>query len=207
MAPAKRRSDRKRTKKTAGKPKRTAAKVAAPGRGHNKPPDEPPPKSTPPPISTWAYNDQNDGGQVARATAAQQRGFIATTSSVPVGPPFALANDPRTLHEAMLKRIAALEQTIAQLPTPGPLDDSEIEESKTAIATLKNLPAVPAKLPAEAVQKQSKLMALGEKVLESLATDAVKWGLGTAAFALWEQYGHRLIDLAKAIGEWIARLG
>jgi len=29
----------------------------------------------------------------------------------------------------MLKRIAALEETIAHLPTPGPLEDSEIAES------------------------------------------------------------------------------
>jgi hypothetical protein len=107
----------------------------------------------------------------------------------------------------MLKRIAALEQTIAQLPTPGPLDDSEIEESKTAIATLKNLPAVPAGPPAEAVQAPSKLKALGEKVLESLATDAAKSMFRAAARALWDHYGHQLIDLAKAIGEWLARLG
>jgi hypothetical protein len=204
MAPAKRRTNRKRAaKKTAGKPKRTAAK--SPGRGHNNPPAEPPPKPTPPPISTWHTIDET-GAQVARDTAARQRASIAATSSPPASPPFALANDPRTLHAAMLKRIAVLEETIAKLPTPGPLDDSEIEESKSTIVALKSLPPAPAKPPAETVQAQSKLKAFGQKVLESLATDAAKWALRAAALALWEQYGHQLLDLVDAIEKWIASL-
>lgn len=202
MSPAKRRTDRKRaTKKAAGKRKhrrRAAAKAAPPGPGHNKP-DE---LSTPPPISSWQTFD--DGGQVARAIAARQRSFIAETSTGPAGP-FALVNDPRTLHEAMLKRIAALEETIAHLPTPGPLEDSEIEESKQALAMLKSLSPTE-KPPAEAVQEQTKLKAFGQKVLESLAKDAAKYALGAAASALWAKFGHQLEDLAKAIAEWIAAM-
>jgi hypothetical protein len=103
----------------------------------------------------------------------------------------------------MLKRITALEDTIAHLPTPGPLEDSEIEESKEALATLKSLPPAPAKPPAEAVQAQSKLKAFGEKIAERLATQV----LTDIAKELWARYGDQLIDLAKAIAEWIATLG
>ena len=128
---------------------------------------------------------------------------MAATSGFPPGPPFAAVHDLRTLHVEMLRRIAALEETIAQLPTPGPLEDSEIEESKEALATLKSLPKEPAKPPAEAVRAQSKLKALGERIAENLATQA----LTAMAKDLWARYGDQLIDLAKAIAEWIATLG
>jgi hypothetical protein len=105
----------------------------------------------------------------------------------------------------MLKRIAALEEIIAQLPLPGPLDDSEIEESKSALAMLQNLQPE-AKPPAEAVRAQSKLKAFGQKVLESLATDAAKWALRAAAVALWAQYGQQALELFDAIEKWIASL-
>ena len=85
-------------------------------------------------------------------TAARQRAFRAATSSGPVAPPLAVTNDPATLHQDMRKRIAALEETIAKLPTApeGLLNDSEIDEAKNEIATLKTLPPVPAKFPTEA---------------------------------------------------------
>jgi hypothetical protein len=54
----------------------------------------------------------------------------------------------------MLKRIAALEETIAELPPasagPRPLNDNDIEEIKREIARLKALPPVPAKPPTDA---------------------------------------------------------
>jgi hypothetical protein len=107
----------------------------------------------------------------------------------------------------MLKRIAALEETIAELPPasagPRPLNDNDIEEIKREIARLKALPPVPAKPPTNA---QSKLRAFGEKVLQSLAEDAAKRLISTAAKQFWTEYGDQLIALARAIGEWIASL-
>ena len=52
---------------------------------------------------------------------------------------------------------------------------------------------MPAKPPAYAIQLQGKLMALGEKVLESLATDAVKQALSAAALALWAAYADQTL--------------
>jgi hypothetical protein len=107
----------------------------------------------------------------------------------------------------MLRRIAALEETIAQLPRPGPLDDSEIDESKAALATLKKLPPVPTQLPAEAVQAKSKLKAFAKKVAESLAMDAakdtVKWVLTASATALLTQCHDQINDLIQAIETWV----
>jgi hypothetical protein len=219
MAPAKRRTGRKRAgRKAAVKPKprsRAAAKAAKPGRGHNNPPASE--VLCPPPAMPPRHTDDETTSQIVRDTAAHRRSFTApfTSGTVgPGGPPFALANDPRTLHEAMLKGIAALEETIAQLPPlgaggigPRPLDDSEIEESKRQLAELKNLPLVPTQRPPEAVRAQSRLKALGEKVLESLATDAAKQALTAALKALYARYGDQAVDLARAVAEWLASLG
>ena len=104
----------------------------------------------------------------------------------------------------MLRRVAELEETTAKLPRGGPLDDSEIEEIKRQIAKLKA--TVPEGPPIEAVGAQTKLGAVGKRVLESLATDAAKWPLTAASTALWVRYGDQLTDLARSIGEWIASL-
>jgi hypothetical protein len=142
--------------------------------------------------------------QVARDAAAHRRRFRATTGS---GTSLPLAHDPSVLHTAMLKRIAALEETTAKLPPAGagprPLNDNDIEEIKREIARLKALPPVPAKPPTNA---QSKLRAFGEKVLQSLAEDAAKRLISTAAKQFWTEYGDQLIALARSIGEWIASL-
>src|SRR5262245_39458682 len=82
----------------------------------------------------------------------------------------------------------------------------EFEEIESLITRLKSEPEMPAKPPAYAIQLQGKLMGLGEKVLESLATDAVKQALPAAELALWAAYADQLIALAKAIGDWIASL-
>jgi hypothetical protein len=222
MVKGKRRAGKGAARKTAGKPKprkRAARKSAAkPGIGHNKPPREPVPHQATPDITTWNTADQT-AAQVARDTAARQHAFRAATSSGPVAPPLPLTSGPRQLHASakfegagtlaahgeVRKRIAALEETIATLPTApgGPLNDNEIDEIKSEIATLKTLPPVPAKPPTEA---PSKLRKLGEKVLESLAADAARRAITEASKALWAQYGDQLIALARSIGEWIATL-
>ena len=141
-------------------------------------------------------------------TAARQRAFRAATSSGPVAPPLAVTNDPATLHQDMRKRIAALEETIAKLPTApeGLLNDSEIDEAKNEIATLKTLPPVPAKFPTEAAGAQSRLAKFGEMVLQRLAADEAGRAITAASKALWAQYGDQLIALARSIGDWIASL-
>jgi hypothetical protein len=106
------------------------------------------------------------------------------------------------------RRLILALETIAKLPTApaGPLNDNEIDEINSEIATLKTLPPMPAKPPTEAAGAQSRLEKLGEKVLESLATDAAKWVITAGSAAVWSEYGNQLIALARTIGEWIASL-
>jgi hypothetical protein len=105
------------------------------------------------------------------------------------------------LHAAMLKHIAALEKTIAKLPTPS---SEEIEEVKNEIAKLRALPPVPTRLPTDAVQAQAKLRKNGEQILSSLATQVVSASLKVAVKERWANYGHELIATAQSVGEWIA---
>jgi hypothetical protein len=119
---------------------------------------------------------------------------------------------PGRLHEEILRRIAALAETIAKLPTarPGighnrapPLDDDEIGEIKNEIATLKMQPPVPTRPPPEAIEAESKLRKFGEKVLGWLAAAEV---LKEAGHDAWAMFGEQLIALANAIAGWIASL-
>ena len=105
------------------------------------------------------------------------------------------------LHAVMLKRIAALEKTIAKLPTP---PSEEIEEVKNEIAKLRALPPVPTRLPTDAVQAQAKLRKNGEQILSSLATQVVSVSVKAAVKERWASYGHELIATAQSVGEWIA---
>jgi hypothetical protein len=105
------------------------------------------------------------------------------------------------LYAAMLKRIAALEKTIAKLPTPS---SEEIAEVKNEIAKLRALPPVPTRLPTDAVRAQAKLRKNGEQILSSLATQVVSASLKVAVKERWASYGHELITTAQSVGEWIA---
>jgi hypothetical protein len=105
------------------------------------------------------------------------------------------------LHAIMLKRIAALEKTMAKLPTSS---SEEIEEVKNEIAKLRALPLVPTRLPTDAVQAQAKLRKNGEQILSSLATQVVSASLKVAVKERWASYGHELIATAQSVGEWIA---
>jgi hypothetical protein len=143
MAPRKGRTGRKGAAgKSAAKSsrkhrKRVAATKPTAGIGHNKPPEGPVPHATPPNISNWHVADES-AAIIVRQTAARQLAFRAATSSGPIAPPRVLSSDPWHLHGEMRKRIAALEKTIANLPTDlGPLDQNEIEELKKEIARLK----------------------------------------------------------------------
>ena len=93
------------------------------------------------------------------------------------------------LHAVMLKRIAALEKTIAKLPTP---PSEEIEEVKNEIVRLRALPPVPTRLPTDAVQAQAKLRKNGED-LSSLATQVVSVSVKAAVKERWASYGHELM--------------
>jgi hypothetical protein len=84
--------------------------------GHNKPPRDPVPHQATPDITTWNMADQT-AAQVVRDTAARQRAFVAAMNTRPIAPPLALTSDPATLYQEMRKRIAALDETIAKLPT------------------------------------------------------------------------------------------
>ena len=105
------------------------------------------------------------------------------------------------LHAAMLKRIAALEKTIAKLPTAS---GEAIKEVKSEMAKLRALPPVPTRLPTDAVQAQAKLRKNGEQILSSLATQVVSASVKVAVKERWASYGHELIATAQSVGEWIA---
>jgi hypothetical protein len=120
----------------------------------------------------------------------------------------ALAADPILLHGEMRKRIAAIEETLAKLPPApeGPLNDNEIEEINSEIATLKTLPPVPTQPPTDAIKAESKWRERGEKVLVGLATGLATSAVSEASKALWARCGDQLIDAANALGAWIASL-
>jgi hypothetical protein len=220
MAPSKRRTGGKGTAgKTAGnhKPRKRPTKKAAvtkPGIGHNKPPTAKVPRP-PPPIPSWATDDQT-AEQIAHATAARHRSFRAALGigTPTAGTPFAQAHDPTHLHQVMLKRIAALEETIAKLATlpdaeqikPKPLDDSEIEEIRSMLAKVKALPPALAQRPPDAVKAPSKLMEFGDKVVVGLAVWAATRVASAAATALWASCSAQLKLAAQSIVEWLESL-
>jgi hypothetical protein len=109
--------------------------------------------------------------------------------------------DQNVLHAAMLKRIAALEKTIAKLPTS---PSAEIKEVKSEMAKLRALPPVPTRLSTDAVQAQAILRKNGEQILWSLATQVVSASVKIAVKERWASYGHDLIATAQSVGEWIA---
>ena len=202
--------------KAAGKPKArkpsTKKSAAKPGPGHNQPPpDHVPP---PPPISSWG-TPMDNSAQVAHAIAARQRGFkAATIGTVTAGTQFAQAHDPTHLHQVMLNRIAALEETIAKLAAlpeaeqikPRPLDDDELEEIRNMVAKVKALPPVPAQRPPNAVEAESKLRKFGEQLLLALTVQAAAGAISAPVKELWASHGHQLIDAARSIAEWIGSL-
>jgi hypothetical protein len=157
----------------------------------------------PPGIRSLQANDQ--GGAAARWTAARQRAAaVARMSADPSSFPFP---ERARLHQEMLNRIAALEETIAKLPTssqeqnkPRPLDDDEIEELKTEIARLKTLPPMPDQPLPDAIKAESKLRKFAEKVFLAMAADVTRAALNK----LWETFGPQLIEVANAIARWIA---
>jgi predicted component of type VI protein secretion system len=128
MAPPKR-----RTKRTSKRAARKPQSRTRPGRGHNKPPAESdaPSARTPPPMPVQPSEDQT-AADVARYTADHRRRLVAPVTGGTVGqggPPFAAANDPQTVHRAISSASRRLEETIAQLPARGPLDETDIEEA------------------------------------------------------------------------------
>ena len=142
---------------------------------------------------------------LGRAIAAMAKGKKTTSREAAAGKAKPRKLDPaagqNVLHAVMLKRIAALEKTIAKLPTP---PSEEIEEVKNEIAKLRALPPVPTRLPTDAVQAQAKLRKNGEQILSSLATQVVSVSVKAAVKERWASYGHELIATAQSVGEWIA---
>jgi hypothetical protein len=102
----------------------------------------------------------------------------------------------------MLKRVAALEEMLANLPPPPrPLDDNEIEELREELARLKALPVIPKKPFIE-----SPLGKFAEKILTSLATSQATEAATAVGNQYWETFGGQLKEAIKAFAEWIASL-
>ena len=121
----------------------------------------------------------------------------------------------------MLRRMAAIEETIARLPaetTPGmghnqppPLTDSEIEEIKRDIAMLKALPPVPAQPPTEASAAVGRLKSLvgkfgdyAVKQADNFVTEGVKTAAKTVP--IWALFHDQLAGLIQSIINWLAAL-
>jgi hypothetical protein len=185
----------------------------------------------PPPMG-WV--DAGDGGnnvarqyyeRQARFTAAQQ--FSGTAN--PLGPTAGVESQASLVlriaaverqHEEMLKRITAIEDTIAKLkPTPPgighnqppPLSGIEIEEIWRDIIEVKTKPAVPKEPPDDALATASRLTASGERVLgycakqaDNFATEMVK--SAGKAVPIWALFGNQLIALGASIEQWLSAL-
>jgi hypothetical protein len=173
------------------------------------------PPPPPPPISSW-QTPTNDNAQIAHAAATRQRGFKAATGigTPTTDTPQAQARDPSYLHQVMLRRIAALEETFAKLAAlpdaeqikPRPLDDSELEEIRRTLASLKTLPSAPAQRSPDAVKAPSKLREFGDKVLVGLTVWAATKVASAAATALWATCGAQLTFAAQSVVEWLESL-
>jgi hypothetical protein len=161
----------------------------------------------------WAKPVDNTA-EIAHATARRQQAFKAAMGigTSTAGTPHALAHAAH-LHQQMLNRIAALEETAAKLAAlpeaqrikPNPLDDDELEEIRNLLAEVKVLPAL-TRPTALAFGVPHKLWKFGERVVKSMAEDAAKWVVYAAAGALWVKYSQELMALAHAINEWLASL-
>jgi len=146
----------------------------------------------------------------------RQRGFRAATGigTRTESTPFAAAHDPTHLHQVMLSRIAALEETIKKLAAlpdaeqiePKPLDDSEPAQIRNMLANAKALPPAPAQRPTDVVEVEGKLKKFGDKVAVGLTVWVTTKVASAAATALWANCSDQLIGAAKAIGEWYANL-
>ena len=92
---------------------------------------------------------------------------------------FVEEKDPAAIYQQMLQRIAALEATIAKVPTPAPgighnhppepidapLTNDQIGEVRRYLAAIKAQPPVPPTPPEEASRAATRLRAFGRKVL------------------------------------------
>jgi hypothetical protein len=180
---------RKDVRRAARKPsqKKQAAKKPPPGIGHNQPEQVPPPSV--PDIRTW-YTDDHSMAVIARSHAARQMRSVAAMSSMSVGWLPQAPSSP-SLHEQMLKRVAALEEVLASPAVQASLDEKEAAELKAEIARLKQRGLSRT----DAAGVESKLRKFAEAVVMSLAVDQAKKALAEAAQAL-----------ADAISAWIGSL-
>jgi hypothetical protein len=158
-----------------------------------------------------------------RGTISSGASAAEMTTSRPVAP------DPQALHKEMLRRIASLEEALAQLvaPKPGighnnppelieqvPFGDLERNRVATAIAVVKAQPPEPAVAPAEATEAASWLNAIGERLaayLDSFCSEAAKsagseFGKRLIQGGVLVLVAERLIAAGHAVTNWIASL-
>jgi hypothetical protein len=155
-------------------------------------------------MTAWFSGDDQTG---RRATEEQRRRqAVAAMNSMSVGPiglPLALTSDPRQFHAEMLKRVAAVEETIAKLPT-SPAEQIEprlVEEIKSAAVRLKTI-LPDESLPTDAIKEESRIWRkFAESLATALATDLTKRAISEAAKALWARYGDQLVEKLKALAE------
>jgi hypothetical protein len=199
MAPRKR-----GRKRPARKSKRTTAPAARPRPGHNKPPESPPPQPAVPDMRSWQGDDQT-AANIVRQVARQRARHTAYLGGMSVGPPLPLSSPPSAntaaLHQQMLKRVAALEEMLARLPPPRPLDDDEIEELGKELARLKASPTVPTPT---VIATESPLRKFGEKILTQWAVQQGTAAAKAVGKELWKSFGDELIEAAKVVADWIA---
>ena len=136
--------------------------------------------------------------------------------------------DTKALHARMLEQIAALEEALERLSSPGighnrppeplaaePLSTADHQAMTAAISVLKAQPVEPAETPIEAVNAVNLLHSIGAKISSYLAdkgnlfvTEAVKSaGVETGKWAvrlpLWALLAKALLDAVNAVGDWL----
>jgi hypothetical protein len=133
-----------------------------------------------------------------------------------------VVHDPLAMHAEILKRISALEETIAKLSIAGighnnppeqiepapPLSESEFSEITIYITLLKEQPAAPTALPTQLGVAANRLKSLSEKVYDHLEAHAIEYTISaattaTATVALWHKFADDLMALGTSMTEWL----
>jgi len=126
-----------------------------------------------------------------------------------------LLRGPQTVHAELLKRLAAIEAIIPQLPGLGhnnppepiaslpPITLANIEQIKVDIRFVGGLPPGPDEVPTRVGQIYGRLKKFGEEIRNWIA---IAGSIAGVAMAIWKQFGDELTSASDLISEWIKLL-
>ncbi|MGH6848150.1 MAG: hypothetical protein ACREC0_12165 [Methylocella sp.] len=171
----------------------------------------------------------------AAIAAVEHEGIEWVPNAIRIQPPDEEEDEPprnpEDLHTEMMKRIAALEETLAQIsPKPAgighnnppepidavPFSDLDLHEVANALIILKAQPFIPSEMAIPAVEVAGdKIKTGGEKILgwltqqaDSFFSEAVKeagkeFGKWGMRTAIWALLAERLISVGQSVATWL----